>query len=270
MNQHNQEKPSPILMLAPIALVLLGYHYLFHSKLNADLKSKRTQETALAERSQNIQRDLAMSHGELHQAKDALAEANKQMQNAQSDLADAATAKSAVLAFVLGVNDPGGDHSTLGLSNTGADSPTPGNAPTSLIGQFASMLTSSIASGNDGQAGSGWGSVGGGGQCSHMNSLCSILDSRRLKRLKNSDPSSSGSSGLVATERAELGKLLDTKLPDISRYQIQLEGTFPDLIAALHDLDERLPAVSVLSVSLDPIDMETRRQVWKLEVGIRG
>ncbi|MEM1228574.1 MAG: hypothetical protein AAGJ40_23020 [Planctomycetota bacterium] len=267
MNQNNQEKPSPILMLAPIALVLLGYHYLFHSQLNADLKSKRSQETALAERSQNIQRDLAMSHGELHQARGALAEANKQIENAKSELADAEAAKSALRSFILGTNDTAVDRSSLGSMNTNPDSPSSGKPATSLLGQFASMLTSSLSSGDELQA---LDAISGSGQCSQMNSLCSILDSHRLKRLENSDPSSSGSSGLVATERAELEKLLNTKLPEISRYQIQLEGTFPDLIAALHDLDERLPAVSVLSVSLDPIDMETRRQVWKLEVGIRG
>ncbi|MEM6692440.1 MAG: hypothetical protein AAF664_23615, partial [Planctomycetota bacterium] len=76
--------------------------------------------------------------------------------------------------------------------------------------------------------------------------------------------------GLVSAERKALGRLLGIELPPISRFQIELEGSFINLIKALHDLDERLPAVSVLSISLDPIDVETRRPIWKLEVGIRG
>jgi hypothetical protein len=63
---------------------------------------------------------------------------------------------------------------------------------------------------------------------------------------------------------------LDTPLPPISRYEIQLADSFPNLIAALHDLAERLPAVSILSVSLEPVEVQTRRHIWKLEVGIRG
>ncbi len=110
------------------------------------------------------------------------------------------------------------------------------------------------------------------GACRRMDSLCSILDKHDLLRLETtgSGTRGRGSSGLVESERARLEKLLDTQLPPVSRYNIQFVGSFPNLILSLHDLSRRLPEVRILSVSLDPVDAQTQRHVWKLEVGIRG
>ncbi|MEM9588571.1 MAG: hypothetical protein AAGA03_14915 [Planctomycetota bacterium] len=261
-----EEKTSPILMLAPIAIVLLGYHYLFHSKLNADLASSRKQETALQDRSSGYQREQSTLHAQLHAANGKLTEAKQQREIASEQLARAEAEKAELRSLLHGPSkgDPG-NHS-FGAFRDMPKATTPADAAPSLIGRLASLLTSTVAIQPTAQSNS----AVGAGQCSQMSSLCAILDSHRLRRLENSDPSSSGFGGLVASERTRLEKLLGTKLPPISRFQIELEGSFIDVIAALHDLQDRLTSVDVLSLSLEPVDAQVQRYIWKLEVGIRG
>ena len=105
MNQTNQEKPSLILMLAPIALVLFSYHYLFHAKLNSDLSARRKQETSLQQKTQNIQRELSSMHGQLHAAKKELVEAKTKTAAANTRLAVLKGEKEKLRLFVLGRTD---------------------------------------------------------------------------------------------------------------------------------------------------------------------
>lgn len=270
MSQTNQEKPSLILMLAPVAFVLIGYQFLFHSDLNSDLSARHKQATQLQARMQDIQRKLSLTHGQLHAAKKELTEAKQQTELAQADVVASEAEKAQLRSFVLGQTDSEMGQAALPIGSAvkGDQAGSAAGTIVSNLNMLGNMLVKAVStpSGNHMLQGE----ISGGGTCSHMNSLCSILDAHGLRRVGTSDPSSAGSGSLIESERTELEKLLDTTLPPISRYEIQLVGSFPNLIAALHDLAKRLPAVSILSVSLDPVDVQTQRHVWRLEVGIRG
>ena len=270
MNQRNQEKPSLILMLAPIPIVLLGYHYLFHWNLTSDLTAARKQETELLERTNDFEGERSKLLGQLKTAKKELSGAKQQTELAAIELADAEAQKAELRDMLVGGVDRRADGVVQANPSVPAKAasgdPSEASPSTSMIGQFANMFTSTLSM-QQGAEPRDERDVEGG-KCSQMSSLCSVLDSHQLKRLENSEPQSSKT--LVAAERTELEKLLDTKLPPNSDYRVELEGKFTDLMDALHELNERLPAVSILSVSLDTVDIQTQRYVWMLEVGIRG
>ncbi|MEM8666809.1 MAG: hypothetical protein AAGG48_04800 [Planctomycetota bacterium] len=261
MNERNQEKPSPILMLAPIAIVLLGYHYLFHSKISSDLSTRRQQLTELQDRTQNIQREQSMLLGQLGTAKTDLESEKQQSSDAKEELALAVAAKAELRSRLQGSTNE-----SVGQAN--ADSETPKGDSSTPLDALTTVLTSIVSVPVDNPSATS-AIVDADGECALMSSICSILDANRLMRLESSDPSSK-SNGLIDSERTELGSLLAITLPPISRHQLRLEGSFIDLIAALHELNDRLPAVTVVSLSLEPVDIQTMRYIWKLEVGIRG
>lgn len=239
-------------MLAPIALVLLGYHYLFHSKLNAEVAERRNQESALVEDTRDIQQKQSLILSQMTRANKSLEEAENKSQVAAQSLKDVNADKAYIRSLVLG---------NVNAIDTSKQEQT----QKSLLGAFSTMLTSTaVVESVDDKIDVGE----SGGKCGHMNLLCSILDAHQLVRLENSAPSS-GARGFLGAERTELGRLLGISLPEIARYKLQLEGSFTNLIAALHQLDERLQAVDILSLSLRPV-RESERYVWTLEVGIKG
>ncbi|MEL6105975.1 MAG: hypothetical protein AAFU85_08060 [Planctomycetota bacterium] len=253
------EQPSPILMLAPIGIVLLGYHYLFHSQLSSDVAERQRQETVLQQRTQNIQREQSSLLSQLNDAQTELAEVIGDTETVAVELAKAEAEMAKLRSFLQGEN-------AVGLA-LGADVEEKQPSQPSLFGQVVSLLTTTNFVGTRDQTPP---DATGGGQCHHMNLLCSILDEHKIRRIENSIPTSAGSTGLVASERKELETLLDITLPEVSRFELQLEGSYLNLNAALHEITERLPAVSVLAVSLEPGDMQTPLRFWKLELGIRG
>ncbi|MEM9943672.1 MAG: hypothetical protein AAF939_19065 [Planctomycetota bacterium] len=268
MNQNKQEKPSPILMLAPIALVLLGYHYLFNAELNTELSSKRDRETSLQQQAADIQSRQTGVHQKLAKATKDLADAKKETESIQTELDAVTEEKKELREVVLGVVN------SESIFNKRVANPNGSNAfsaeqTTSTVSQFATMLVSNGTTNpvnqqefeNDSRP---------QGLTTRMDLICSILGQHNMFRVETSKISSSPTGGLVEKERLELGRLLDAKLPPVSRYKIRLAGSFSNLIAALNQLSESLPSVSVLSISLDPVDLKSRRYLWNLEVGISG
>ncbi|MEM8736624.1 MAG: hypothetical protein AAGG44_20510, partial [Planctomycetota bacterium] len=197
MNNRKQEKTSPILMLAPVALALLGYHYMFHSKLNSDLASRRKVEIQTEERTHDIQHEQLAVLGKIASEKRELEKAKNEIQLAREEESEVEAKKSELTDFVRGRG--------LTLSGDAAANNSAqelGAAGTSAFGQFTSLIASA-----SGLADSVSGSRGldAGGQCSQMSSLCSILEEHSLIRLGNSFPPSNAAGGLVAAERKQLG-----------------------------------------------------------------
>lgn len=54
MNKSSSDKPSPILMLAPLAFVLIGYQYIFNSAQSSELSTLQRQAQSLAEKERGI------------------------------------------------------------------------------------------------------------------------------------------------------------------------------------------------------------------------
>lgn len=242
-------------MLAPMAIVLLGYYYFSFAKMNSDLQESRKKEAGLIQQTKDIELDQMDMDRFLLNAKNSLKKAKKKTAAAEAELAAAKNEKSVLRSIVLGkVNASASPTARQAASNSGFDR---FDSATTMLTSTASEKIELEDSREDGLS-------------SRMNELCKILDAHGLKRVTTSDKPSAGKSGLVEEERAKLEKLLDAKLPAVSRYEIKLVGSFPSLIKALHYLSEKLPTVSVLSVSLDPVDIRTRRHIWKLQVGIRG
>lgn len=261
-NARNQEKPSPILMLAPVAFVLLGYYYVFFMDANSELTTRREQQSGLVEKTRNIDQEQLTVRNQLAAARKELADAKEQTAAAASELADAEAEKAKLRSGLIGRSQD----SAFGV--TAIDETTDGDAITALAGQFASMFTSTVSP-QPGEAVS-MEKLASRGVCHQMNSICSILDSHQLQRLENAEQPTATANGLVAWERDRLGNLLDTKLPPMLGFEIQLEGSFPNLIAALRELNQRLPSLSILSVSLNRGEVSSRRRVWNLQIGIQG
>ena len=54
MNPNTTSKPSPIVMLAPLAFVLIGYHYFFHGKIQKEITARRVQQEKNADQLEQL------------------------------------------------------------------------------------------------------------------------------------------------------------------------------------------------------------------------
>lgn len=66
--QSKKEGPSIILMAAPVALLLLGYGYFFHTPQQRELQQKRRRVQTLSDQEQKTRSDLADARLQLAQA----------------------------------------------------------------------------------------------------------------------------------------------------------------------------------------------------------
>ncbi|MEM7783178.1 MAG: hypothetical protein AAF623_07480 [Planctomycetota bacterium] len=263
MNKNKQEKPSPILMLAPIALVLLGYHYLFHASLNSELSEKRDKEVQLHEETHEIEQKKWKAEGQLQTVGKQLVEIKKETKIAQSELTLIQEQKSKIRSFVLGITET----LTVGASQNFQDASTHSSNKKPGLKHLTTLQVSNQTTDPIRKPAPDENEIG---LSTRMNLLCTILSNNNMQRLQTSESTSSPKDGLVETERQALSKLLDSPIPSVSRYKLKLMGNFSNLIAALTEVATRLPSVSVISISLDPVDLKVRRYVWNLEVGIRG
>ncbi len=264
MNKKNQEKVSPIIMMAPIAIVLLGYHYLFHAGLNSEIVSRQRQENALQRRATTVQQQQASVLGQFRVAQKELADAKSQTKVAEAELANANAEKAKLRSYIFGKSAA---VDRLTASRFASHQRPNGSVVASTLTELEGMLVSTGAKRANQDHATASDDVGLSGR---MNTLCSILDKHGLQRLRTSSAKSRTKSGVVESERFQLGELLGAKLPPVSRYEIQLLGNFSNLIAALHQLNDGLPSASILSISLEPVDIRTRQYVWRLQIGIRG
>lgn len=85
MNQNSSNRPSPILMLAPLAFVLIGYQYLFNSSQSNELSRLHRQARSLAEKERGIGVQERKLHSDLVAARREMTALNKESSELDSE-----------------------------------------------------------------------------------------------------------------------------------------------------------------------------------------
>lgn len=253
MSSSKPQKPSLIYLLAPAAIVLLGYHYLFNMSLQRDLKSNRDKASQVT--SSKADRDLESS-----QLFEQIKDANQQIETAELDLKQAneelaalEEQRSNLVAAAIGQlagNSRSGDVKSSPASVHAVVNSlvsTVGMEPKAIGGEFEPLQDTDAATA--------------------MMWVCEICDRRNLKRKAN-HLSEESVDRFDESERQELSKLLGQSIPKPTLFQLELEGSFLDLIGVLHEVSERLPMVSIHSLSMEQADSADQTRSWLLNLGI--
>lgn len=288
MNSKNEQKPSLILMLAPVAIILLGYYYFFFMELQSNLTTRRDQAEAIvkkqSERDANTPSESAVVVKKIRDVNRKIATGKSLLAKSKLELTQLEAQRRRLWELALGrasaldqqANPLAGKEKSNG--QVSGQVPADANSTVSILKSIVALVSQDSLPLTGPLKNQGGTMTSGpiasstpiivGDSVGTMMWICKICDRKNLRRISNRVASSSES--FDESDRNELGKLLGKPLPAPAFFELRLEGSFLNLIAALHEVTERLPMVTIESLSMDLAQPEDQSRRWLLTLGISG
>ena len=111
MNQPSPDKPSPILMLAPLAFVLIGYQYVFNASQSHQLSTLQRQAQSLAVQERGVHAEERKLHSDLRAKRQEMTGLNTERTQADAEQEQLKERREVMRGPVL-VGDQAGASST--------------------------------------------------------------------------------------------------------------------------------------------------------------
>ena len=105
MNQTTPEKPSPILLLAPLAFVLIGYQYVFNASQSSELSRLQRQAQTLAGKERGIHVQERKLHSDLIAARQEMTALNTESSQLDTEQQELHERRVALRGIALAVHE---------------------------------------------------------------------------------------------------------------------------------------------------------------------
>lgn len=252
MTPKNAQKPSLIILLAPLAIIVIGYQLFFHSKMQRDLQSRRRQVQRLAPAGGDgaTNDETAKIFSLTKSANDQITAAEAELADAEAKFATLEQQRKQLLAIILGQANGELPAEEFPLAASGSQAAT--------LVSTSSFPTGVIQADSADDAPSA------------MMRVCEICAEHGLKRVSNHISRDTKARRFEESQRQQLSKLLGETLPAPVYFELELNGSFLNLIDALHEMSQHLPMVRIQSVSMDEAEPTDATRRWTLSLGFTG